>query len=148
MSNAKQFKVLPLDMINAPNYWSPSADGVFALGDVNAQTVWFQLRISDALGERRYMPAIGSGLQIIFQRADNFSVGQLNPNVVSQQTLTITKQGVAQSQDASLFSIALTAADAGQIRSGTLKVILTEGGVQNTWVQNWAVVRKMTAPGC
>jgi len=138
------FKAVPLDMISAPNYWAPFADGRWTVTDPNATTLWLQLQISDALGSRRYMVATGGTLSVIFQRADSFTTNQ---GVLSQTSQGISVSGAVNANDRSLFSVALTQQQVQGIVSGTVKFSLTEGSSTTTWVQDYLLSKSLTRPG-
>jgi hypothetical protein len=141
------FIATPIEMISAPNFFSELKDNRWMVTDPNAQTLWFQLEIIDNLGQRRYIPAGGSTMSVVFQRADEFSTDNSTRGRLQNQVRTVTKAATANVSDASLFSISLTTADITGIVSGTVKFTLTEAAVPTTWVQNFFIRKSLTAPG-
>lgn len=150
------FKAVPLEMITAPNYFSALPNNRWSVTPGNGGTFWFQLQISDNLGDRRYIPAVGAALEVNFQRADSVSM-QWNYNSTSTingltPQLSTTPQSVVKAvtfngSDRSLASIVLTPADSLGVVSGTILFKLTENGVPTTWIQNWLLVVNKTSPG-
>ena len=141
------FIATPIEMISAPNFFSVLKDNRWLVTDPNAQTLWFQLEIIDSLGQRRYVPSVGSTLSVIFQRADEFSTDGSSRGRLQNQVRTVTKVATANVSDASLFSIALTTTDITGIVSGSVKFTFTEAAVPTTWVQNFFIRKSLTAPG-
>ena len=134
-------------MISAPNFYSALLDQRWQITDPNAQTLWLQLSIDDNMGFRRYVPAAGSLLSVIFQRADAFALGGAPYNRLQSESRTITKTASANSDDRSLWSISLTTADVMGIIGGTVKFTLTESGAETTFVQNYFLKKNLTDPG-
>lgn len=139
------YQLLALDMFQAPNNYAPTPGGTFNLTEPNAQTLWFQLQVSDSLGVRRFIPPNGTSLTLEFQRANKFVGTNRAPQESAQ---TVLKTATPNTDDRSLFSVALTTQDVTQIRSGTLKVNITTAGVTTSFVDNFAVRKKLTDPGC
>jgi hypothetical protein len=146
------FKAVPLDMISAPNFFSPLADNRWVITSPNAQTLWLQLSISDSLGDRRYIPANGSVLEATFHRSDLLSIPMTTPFVTSgllnSTARSIVKICAANANDKSLYSIAMSSADIQGIVSGATKFKLTESTVVTEWLFDWSIVKKLTSPGC
>lgn len=139
-----EFKAVPLDMINAPNTFAPLTGNIWTIINPNAQTLWFQLQISDSLGDRRYIPAVGATLTATFRRMDiissiNGSINQTNRDVV--KTITFN------ASDKSLCQIAMTPTDITNIVSGGILFTLTESGQVTRWVQDWIVSKKLIELG-
>lgn len=143
------FKVTPLDMITAPNYWAAMKNGRWDVIDPNAVTLWFQLGVSDALGDRRYVSAAGAVMEVTFQRADLIQTGSggLLPVKLTNTAQSVVKTATPHALDRSLYSMALTALDIQTVVAGTVKFKLTESGVVTTWVQNYLLTKSLTAPG-
>lgn len=138
------FKSVPLDMISAPNYFAPLADGRWTVTSPNAVTLWFQLQIEDALGSRRYMTAVGSTLTVTFQRADSY-VSNGGPLSTSAQSVAVT--ATPHANDRSLYSMALTTQNIQLLVSGAVKYRLVEGANDTTWLQDYGIQKKLTNPG-
>lgn len=132
-------KVIPIEMIKTPNYWKPSTLKWEVTGGI-ADDLWGQIVISDALGTRPYVPAAGSVLQAVFQRGDY--IGS-----ITNQNLTVIKVCQLDTDFRSLVKIALTAAEATQIISGTVVFTLTEGAIVEKWTQNWCIKKLNTSAG-
>lgn len=139
------FKVIPLDVISAPNHFTPLPNNRWEVINPNAQTLWFQLQIVDSLGARRYMPAAGSTLQVVFQRSD--LIANDNLNRLTNTSRNVTKTATANADDRSLYSIAMTTQDIQNIVSGSTKYTLTEGATTTTWVFDWSIMKTLTDPG-
>lgn len=142
------FKAVPIDVISAPNVFSELQDGAWIITSPNAQTLWFRLDTIDSLGQRPYIAGVGGAftLNVIFQRADTFTINSSNLNQLDSSANTITKPATANVNNGSLFSFQLTSTDVAGILSGTVKFTLAEV-VTTTWVQNWALSVKLTDPG-
>jgi hypothetical protein len=138
------FKVTPIEMITAPNYWAPIPEPRWTVYDPNASVLWGLLVISDSLGERRYIAASGATITATFQKADSLAStsGKL---VYTAQSIDIL--GAFNANDRSLFSITLTADQTKAVVSGTIKFKLIEGSSNTTWVQNHALTKKSANPG-
>ena len=134
-----EYKVVAIEMISAPNSFAYKNPNEFHLIGGNAKDLWFQLNISDALGERRYIPTAPMTMKVIFQRGDGVNFGQAGT--------TISKTAVQDADDKSLFKVSVSAADSLGVTSGTVKFELTEVGVKTTWVQNWFLKRELTDGG-
>lgn len=139
------FKAVPLDMINEINYFS-EMDSWEIIGN-NAIDLWFQLRIVDGLGERRYMTADSDTLTAVFQRADRIeSLG--TRRILTNTSQSVSKTATVHADDASLFKIELTSQDVQNIVSGTIKFTFEETSKTSEWLMNWAVSKQLTEPGC
>jgi len=138
------FIAQPLDVISAPNFFAPQESWKITVP--NAVTLWFQLIISDSLGERRYIAASGSALSVIFQRADLIS-NSVSFGVPTNTAQSITKIAAFNTSDRSMLSFALTADESTKILSGTVKFQLVESGTTTVWVQNHLISRQLTSPG-
>jgi hypothetical protein len=139
------YKAVPLDVISAPNFYSPLSGGRWELTGDNAVTIWFQLMIEDSLGSRRYIAASGSGMQLVFKRSDLVSLGNLNK--LTQTPRNVTKTATKNSNDASLYSCNLAQSDVQGIVSGAIQFTLTEGSTVTTWLQDFAVRKTLTSAG-
>jgi hypothetical protein len=138
------YKAVPIDMISAPNFYAEFGDGMWVIAGTSAVTLWLQLNIVDALGERRFITGNSAVLQAIFQRSDLFA--QQN-NQLTQTPRSLTKTATAHAQDKSLFSIALTSQDVQTIVGGSIKFTLTDTSINDTWIQDWIVQKKLIDPG-
>jgi len=134
-------------MITAPNFYSELPDDRWEIIDPNTQTLWLQLNVDDSLGLRRYVPASGSSISVIFQRADAFALSGVKLNRLQSETRTITKTATANADDRSLWSISMTAQDVSGVVSGTVKFSITESAVTQVWLQNYFVKKNLTDPG-
>lgn len=134
--------VQPIDMISAPNVFKP-IDTWHIIGG-NTKTLWLQLVTEDSLGERRYLPANGSVLRVIFERRPELSPNTIRGGALKQTIQTVEKIAI-KSED--MYHIDLTSADTTAILSGTVKFTLTESGRTQTWVQNWLITKELTDPG-
>jgi hypothetical protein len=143
------YKIIPLEMISAPNYFSALPNNRWTVTGGNPATLWFQLQISDNLGDRRYIPAVGATLEVTFQRSDSVSMGfnTSYPTQLSTTPQSIIKPATFNASDRSLGSFVLTPVDASNIVSGSLLFKFTESGVVNQWVQNWSIYKKLVTPG-
>jgi hypothetical protein len=139
------FKAIPVDMISAPNFWAPIDEGRWTITDPNAVTLWFQLQISDSLGDRRYLLGSGGTMTAIFQRADAYNV-QI-PGGLTQTSQTITISCPVNANDRSLFTLPMTTQQVQGVVSGTVKFTMVESGVSTSWVQNYLIVKKLTSAG-
>jgi hypothetical protein len=137
------YKALPVDMINPPNFYAP-LNGIWELTSPNQTTLWFQLIISDSLGERRYISASGATMSLTFRRMDliTSNFGQLN-----QQSRDVIKNATPNVNDRSLFSFTLTQSDIQNIVSGGVLFSFTESGNNTQWIQQWIIKKNLTAPG-
>jgi len=138
------FKVIPIDMISAPNFWAPLPEPRWTVYEPNASTLWMQLMIDDSLGERRYIAAGGAALTVTFQKADSLASTQ-GKLVYTPQS--IDALGAFNANDRSLVSITLTADQVKTLVSGTVKFKLLEGVTNTTWVQNHCITKKSASPG-
>jgi hypothetical protein len=141
------FKAVPLDMINEINYFSTMEQ--WEIVGNQAVDLWFQLRIVDGMGERRYMTQANDTIEVVFQRADRIETLGAR-RVLTNTDQNVTKPATPHADDASLFKIALTSQDVQNIVSGTMKFTLTEDATSKVsqWLQNWAINKKLTEPGC
>jgi len=131
------FKIIAIDMINSPNTFK---EGSWNTTPNTSTRLYFQLQVDDALGARRYIPAVGSTVQIEFPRARSLSAS----NPVQQ---TISKNSIQIPEDKSMFYIDLTTTDTQAIISGTVKITFTESSKANVFLQNYFIVRKPTVAG-
>lgn len=142
-----KFIATPLLMVTQPNFFQELADNRWELINPNAQVLWLQLKVDDSLGLRRYIPAAGSLLSVVFQRADDFQMSTTPRTKLQVESRSITKTATTNMDDRSLWNISLTSQDVAGVLSGTVKFSLTEAGVVNTWVQNYFLKKNMTDPG-
>lgn len=140
------FEILPLEMITQPNFYSPAV--AWEVSSVGAKTLWGQLRISDALGNRRYIPAAGSALEITFLRMDVISLSTTYPLAMSNTNQNVVKPATFLVTDTSMFNFTLTALDVGNVISGSIKFKFTESGVDRVWTQNYLVKKQVLQLGC
>ena len=133
-------------MINDPNVFAVLPDDRWVITSPNAQTLWMSLEQEDSLGQRRYVPAVGATLDVIFQRRDAMtqSGGRLKLTNTPQ---TVTKTATVSPNDGSQYSFNLTNSDIEAILGGTVKFKLTEGANTTEWVQNWALKKNLTTSG-
>ena len=144
--------VLPIEIVNAPNFFSylPDRQWVFTHG--SAVTLAGQVCISDALGNRRYMLPGTASLQLTFLRADTQAPtpGPFNQGQVVAQGQSVVKTAVVSASDRSQFTFQLTQADTQTIISGSVIFTLSDtapGNIQANWVQNYAVKKLLVGPG-
>lgn len=142
------FVIQPVDVINAPNSFSVLPDNRWVTSGANAVTLWGILQIQDSLGTRRYIPASGATLQAVFMRKDALNLTQTYPLQVSSTTQNVTVNAVLNNSDRSLFSLVLTAQNAADVISGSVKFSLTESAITTTWVQDWLLQKKIPQIGC
>jgi hypothetical protein len=133
-------KVIPVNMVAAPNSWAPTKDTFWSVTDAIAVDLWGLLTISDTLGIRPYVPIAGSVLSAVFQRGDY--IGSTN-----SQNLTVNKTAVMNSDFRSLVKIPITSDEATKIISGTVVFTLAEGSSVKKWGQNWSVKKLNTSAG-
>lgn len=137
------FKVVPLYMVQAPNFYS-ELNGTWEITSPNQQTLWFQLNIVDALGQRRYISAAGATFTALFRRMDLITseFGKLN-----QQSQNVTKTISFNASDRSLCSIVLTQQDIQNIVSGGVTFTLIESGTTTQWIEQWIIKKNIVASG-
>ena len=139
------FSLLPIEVVSAPNFYSPVASGTFDLISSIPATLNFLLMINDNLGPRPYFAAMAATLTLTFARMNQFAPGRVNPIETPQ---SLTKTATRNVQNPALYSLTLTTQDVQAIRSGSLTFTLVENGVATTTTTNWAVTKKLTDPGC
>jgi hypothetical protein len=137
-----EFEIIPIDMISSPNVYVPLQDKQWTVLGGNKKTLYGILTVKDTLGQRRYLPAAGAVLKVIFQRADT----QATPTQAAPQTITKTAMCPVPA-DGSLFKIDLTAGEVDLATSGTVRFELAESGDTKVWLQNWALNKKQTSQG-
>ena len=130
----------PIDMLSAPNDFTTATQWNLQQG--TAETLWLRLTISDQLGERRYIPASGATASLKFMRIRSSVVGQLD----AVQTFSVS--ATANSDDRSLWSCPLTAAQVALVTSGTVQMVLTIGTTVYTVNKAYAVKKTLTNAGC
>lgn len=113
--------------------------GEWNIADGTATTISFILTKTDSLGERRYVPATGSTVQLSFLRA--------RAATSNSTALTITKTGIAKSEDRSMYDVALTAADTENIISGGVKLTINEGGSTTSVNVPYVIKKSYADPG-
>ena len=133
-------KVVPINMITAPNFWSVSKETSWSITAGQATDLWGLLTVVDSLGTRPYVPALGSSLQALFQRGDY--IGS-----ITNQQLSVTKTAVMDTNFRALVKFAIVAQEATNIVSGTVVFTLTEGAAVNKWGANWAIKKINTTAG-
>lgn len=144
------YKAIPISLVGDHNYYSPLPNGAWVITDPSQTTLSFRLDIDDSLGQRPYVASAGSLISVIFQRAANITLSQVTASSFSAQqteSQTVTKNATANSSNPSIWSISLTSQDVEAILSGTVKFSLTESSIAKTWLQNWAVEKKLTSKG-
>ena len=139
------FKAVPLNMIQAPNYYKELKDNRWSITAPNAQSFWLQLNLTDELGQRRYIPSAGSSLQVEFQRSGEFSLQSNRKMMVD--TRTIIKNASVNADDKSLWSFNLSESEIQGVVSGTVKFTLIESGANKVWVQNYFLKKDSTEAG-
>jgi len=133
-------QVVPINMISVPNFWSISKDKFWQVTGGQAVDLWGMLTVVDSLGTRPYVPALGSSLQMLFQRGDYIGT-------VNNLNLSVTKTGAMDSNFRALVKFSLVAQEATNVTSGTVVFTLTEGVVVNKWGQNWGLKKLNTTAG-
>lgn len=133
-------KLIPVNVISAPNFWSATKESFWTVTANQPNDLWGLLTIVDSLGSRAYVPALGSTLQILFQRGDY--IGS-----ITNQNLSVTKTAAMDTNNRALMKIGLIAQEATNIISGTAVFTLTEGAVVQKWTQNWAIKKINTSAG-
>jgi len=133
-------KVSPVNMITPPNAWAKSSDNFWTITSAIAVDIWGIITISDTLGNRPYVPSVGSSLQASFQRGDY--IGS-----TTNMNISVTKTAVLDANFRALMKISLVSAEATNIISGTVVFTLTEGAVVKKWAQNWAIKKLNTSAG-
>lgn len=147
------FRVVPLDMITAPNFFGYLRDFQWTIVGNNPVVLWFQFQVSDTLGTRRYTVATPGTVALTFLRADTAGVSPSAPPVTFStqtpvaQTQTIYKVATPYTTDRSLYSISLTAQETATLTSGTVQVTLTENNQPITFNQNYLVKKTLAVPG-
>lgn len=143
-----EFKIKPVEMISSPNYYAPLPDNRWIIKNSDAQTLWFQLFISDSLGDRPYTPSSSDTFKIEFLRADNFQSDTVLRTLQSTSR-TIEKVASMNSSNRSLMSITLTSADVSTILSGSVRLTFTDSANTRTctWSANYIIKKELTDPG-
>jgi hypothetical protein len=140
-------KAVPIDMITAPNFYSVLPNNRWEIVSPNAQALWFQLCIVDAMGQRPYVPAVGSSMVVTFQRADLISLTNTPPPTLTNTSRNVVKTALIDSNNRSLMKLDMTTQNIQDIVSGTAKFTLTEGSNTTVFLANWSVYKKLTEPG-
>ena len=133
-------KMIPINVVSSPNYWNYSKDSFWTVTGGVAADLYGLLTIVDAMGNRPYVPAVGSGLVATFQRGDY-------TGSITNQHLTVVKSGAMDANFRSMIKISLTADEATNVTSGTVLFMLTEGANVVKWSQNWSVKKLNTSAG-
>jgi hypothetical protein len=126
--------VVPLEFTNINNY---SVTERLVIIQGNSGTFYVQLR--DTSGQR-YLPLLGSTIQIVFPRALSIAAVPVN------QDVTVTLIPV-DSRDTSVLKFDLTAANTDKIVSEGVKLIVTEAGIAKTYPVDHFVRKRSNAPG-
>lgn len=134
-------RVVPINMINSPNYWSPTKETYWPITANTAVNLWGELTIVDSLGTRPYVPALGAILQASFQRGD--FIGSL-----TNQSLSVLKTALLDTNFRALFQLQLAATEATNIISGSVVFTLTEGTNVQTWSQHFMAKKFNVSAGC
>lgn len=106
----------------------------------SAVSLYFILQKTDQLGTRRFVPTAGSVLTVSFMRARAASVGSAPISVVKTAT-------TVSADDKSFFKVDLSAAEAGNVISGTAMFTLTVSGTPTSFNVPYAVKKIMNGPG-
>lgn len=138
-------KALPIDVISLPNYYSPSDGNRWEIAS-SAITLNLQLQIDDNLGQRRYVAASGAVLKVTFYRADLIQNTGSNYSLVNTGR-DVVKTCAVNANDRSLWSVALTSQDVGNIVSGSTVWELTEGATVTTWQAPYSIYKKQVGRG-
>jgi hypothetical protein len=133
------FKVVALDMVAAPNTFAYAENNLWKVQQDGDAVLWGMLYVVDSLSERRYITDPSAILTITFFRSD------LPGTDTSRSVIKVATVNV---QDASLFSISLSAQEVKTIMSGTVNFKLVEGTSTTSWNQNWAVKKTPVRTGC
>lgn len=142
-----EYLAIPLQVVELPNFFQPLMDDRWIITSPNAQELYFQLSIQDGLGTRRFIPAAGATINVIFQRMDEFQSTPTRFSQLESQTQTVTKPAVPNADDRSLWKISLNSDDVQKVRSGTVLFELSQSGTTTKFVQNYFLKRKLTNPG-
>lgn len=138
----------PIEMLQAPNLWSPTGNTFWQVVGGVAVDLWGVLQVIDNLGTRPYTPSVGATLQAVFQRGDLVGVPFLGlPSTQTPNTYTVTKTCTFDTNNRSLIKMGITAQEATNITSGTIVFTLTQGSAVEKWAQNWAVQKLNTTAG-
>lgn len=143
-----KFYWTPLEVLSAPNDFTEIKQWNVTAG--TAETLWLRLMIHDSYGDRRYIPPAGSGptittVKVTFQRARQSVLGSVDTSQTFEVSATVN------TDDRSMWSFSLTAAQMNMLISGTVKVTLTIGGTSGTvYTMNkaYAIKKTLTDSGC
>jgi len=98
----------------------------------------FQVQLNQA--GSRYVPPVGSTVQITFPRALSIAPTPSNQDTIVAATVVDTR-------DASVLQFTLTATQVDKIVSEGVKLSITTAGVTSTWPVDHFVRRRSSAPG-
>jgi hypothetical protein len=140
------FFIEPIEMIQDPNYYSIIEDNQWVITSNNAVDLWGRLIMSDSLGDRPYITNTMDQLKVEFLRSDKFAT---NVNKLTNTPQTIEKVCTPSTVNRSLFKISLTATDAKNILSGSIRfnLLIASSSKTYTWVFNYAIKKELTDAG-
>lgn len=134
------FQANPVEVIQAPNFYSYLPDRQWVITGGSQITLWGQLFIIDSLGTRRYVLPSTASLKVTFQRADS-TASQSQPQ-------TVVKTATPHVQDRSLFSFNLATSDTNLVIGGSVVFdIIDTAGAPSSWIQNYGLKKLLVAPG-
>lgn len=140
--------ISPIDMTLEPNFYAPTGKQYWTVTGGVATDLWGVLQISDNLGTRPYIPAVGATLTALFQRGELIGVMTVGvPPTATPNNNTVNKTCVLSAQNRSLLKMSLTSQEATNITSGSVVFTLTEGTTVNKWVMNWGMKKLNTTAG-
>lgn len=142
-----QFTATPITMYSEPNVFAFSKDKSWTVCDGSTATLWFFLGVKDDLNERRYISAVGSSLQVTFERSDEFSQGEIPFRRLESEPRDVVKTATVSTFDRSLYSVNITVADSQLIRSGSVTFAFTENSNTNTWTQSFFIKKTFSGDG-
>lgn len=141
------FKILPVEIIQSPNYYSILPDGAWNVYDETSTVLGLLLQVSDSLGSRPYIVSSGDTLQAEFPRSDSLAIQSGTRGTVNSTSRAVIKTCDVDSNNKSLFTISLTSVDISNIISGSMKFTFKYGTVTRTWLESYIVIKKINDVG-
>lgn len=130
------FGIQPIELFSANDF---RAIPYWDIPNGASKTISFILTKTDSLGTRRYIPAAGSTVQIKVMRA--------RAATSNSQAETITKTCIPRPEDKSMFEVSLTVDDTKKMISGSVHLVLTEGGNVNSVNVPFLIKKSYSDPG-
>jgi len=142
-----RFKIQPIEIIQAPNYYSILPDNQWILYDESSASLSFMLKIEDSLGERPYLVSNSDTLTSEFPRSDSLAIQSGTRGTISATSRSVTKTCNMDTDNKSLFTMNLSSTDISNIISGSVKFTLQYGSTTRTWLENYIIIKKINDVG-